>query len=534
MDAAAVADDAILELTFSAEVAAASVTSSTVKLSTADGDVSATLTVDGDKVRIAPRLRMAPKRQHTLSITTGVQDTQGRSLAVAGLRRFVSAGKNWATPEFVHPAECWEAELLNSGTLAISCRDGSVLLRNAQGVWQAPQTFTTVPVPGATPVPAATVPIRLDDDRIAVIDGFQKGEFVNEGAKQTRAIWSDAGGWTQPVAAPNHDHIDWNTYRVADHAVLGSRPPTSSEISQGLARAGQRMLQLVDTRTGNGASDLRQTDLTGNGALIRTYAGPACVTTTGNRVALMVTVLRPSGLPDEFRVNAYVFTPLGGWQPQVLIGAIVGGDVPAMALSCAGDAAFVRLQPSQATNGGSQCITRTLSGGNTWRTGPVCSTTNELVGSISRLGRTSPGRSGGLVFWNDFRSDPQGLAANTSSTRYAGIPRMFETRSANSEWVAVTGLPGYQPGSSSDFSLGTFDFEPQLGEYIGRFTGGPIGSRRAAMVSFSPLRGWSNPWSLPAIGGVTPLNALRIGFNATGRGVAIGVLEGQTYISEWR
>lgn len=88
--------DVEIEATFSKDVDEATVSNSTVTLS-GNGDVSLTLTVDGEVVTIVPDQELARGTEYTLSLTNGIVADDGGEFETV-TRTFTTAGQGIVTP----------------------------------------------------------------------------------------------------------------------------------------------------------------------------------------------------------------------------------------------------------------------------------------------------------------------------------------------------------------------------------------------------------------------------------------------------
>lgn len=514
---AGVADGDPLTLVFSAPVAAATVTSSSVTLRTDDGEVPLSASVDGNTVTLTPRWRLAPAVDHVLTIAASVSDTQGRPLPVAVQQRFTTGGKTWREPVFLHAGACRQIAMQDSGALLVGCTDGTVYGRTPGGAWRS-----TV-LPGQA------------DDLIPLGDGrvVATAYDATTAAMQAKALWNDVDGWTAPAAVSGWDRVLWRTYRAADRTAVVSRKLTPSEVGAGLGVTGQRLLERVDPDTGQPDGDPAYTEGRTGGLSFSAEVGPSCVTGQGHRVVLVSTMYYPSGQPIEYRMWAHVNRADRGWEVPQLLGTVSGNATSTlMRLQCGPDGAFVRT--SDWLQAG--CATHTLSGSATWRSGPACSFTNQLMRATGFGTAGRPGEAA-WAYWNDFRQDPAGVGGaegTTPTTYYAGSPRIYMSSPTQSAWVAVAGLPYFQTGAGWDASLGAFAKLPGADRFVGYYRGGPIAQTRHRIVEYDAARGWTNPWVPPLVAGVSGFLPMRIQFDGTGRGWMVGEFQGQSWVSEWR
>jgi hypothetical protein len=329
--------------------------------------------------------------------------------------------------------------------------------------------------------------------------------------------------------------VFWNTHQSSDSLIVATHRLTTAEINAGVGVSGQRMIELIDSRTGAGTGIATLSEgRTGGFFGAHTVGAPACTTGRGDRIVLMRTAFRAQGSDvDEHRVWAHVHAAGGTWRAAVLLGGLVGGNnTPDMRLACGADAAFVKWQ----NQGGDLCGTSTYSAtAQTWSGGPVCSTTNQLTRAIS-WGSAFAGNVGALVSWTDYRSDPKGVAAvegTTPLTYYAGVPRLFENVAGSARWVSVPGIPGYQSGSTHDAAVGGFMYIPGSNIYLGSIRSGLVGETKGGWITYSTVRGWSNVWSGQDASGFDGFQFGSATFNNNGRGASVGLRDGQTYVSFW-
>lgn len=92
-----------IRIKFSGPIDAASVWDNAATLNDADGPVPITLGVAGDELVLRPRRRLAPDRDQTVRVSSGISSTSGELLPHSWKVRFRTAGPAWKKPVYAQP-----------------------------------------------------------------------------------------------------------------------------------------------------------------------------------------------------------------------------------------------------------------------------------------------------------------------------------------------------------------------------------------------------------------------------------------------
>lgn len=525
--ATAVAGTSIIELQFSANVSAATVTPQSVQLSTRDGEVGATLLSSGRTVRVLPARRLAPNELHTLRLATTLTDTSGNPLHQTTQMRFTTGGASWQLAQFARTGDCITglggAALLDDGTLLLSCfssvaPDTSVQRRDPTGQWQA-----------ALPAPTTTIArptVRKISGQRAIASWFESGR-----TSRLARVYDTASGWGPLLAPPQPAgqppaFDDFDTFGI-DNLLVRTRAWQQSEAPVGTTVAGESVYELISATTGQVVAAVRS-ELGRVG-----HPGVGCQFPDGSRLYVFGTRQRlaaPGNLFD-WRLYATLHTIAGGWSTPVLLDAFTATDATTRPV-CADNGVARVFWNNQAAS-----ISRyiDLNGAQGWQTLQNLSSTNQLV-RASVVTSASGEDGSALISWSDFRLDPNGSVreGTVPETRYARVPRLVELAPSGASWVPLLGLPLYEPGTTHDTGVVHAAFNPATRRYVLIGSGGPTGTSRRFFTDYSRGEGWSTPWTPLSAAGVSGFQPERVLFNASGQGVALGLIQGQTYISEWR
>lgn len=507
-----------IDLQFSSDILLPSVTSYTVRLHTRDGDVPAVLQVGTRTIRIAPTQRLAPNEAHTVSLITPLADTQGNMLQATQLH-FTTAGPAWQAPQFARAGDCTTsgagAALLDDGTLLLSCfsstsGDTSIQRRDTAGQWQAALAAPTTTV--------ARPSVRQLAGDQALVTWIDSGRTSRLGR-----VYRTGSGWgaviAPPVPAAQVPAVDdFDTYGT-DQQLVRARPWLFVEA--GMPVVGERVYELVDATTGIATHAFRS-EVGRVGA-----AGSGCVFPNGNRLYVFGTRnMQPTGNLYDWRFYAAIHTA-GGWSTPVQLDNFTELAFTAQPVCAANGIARVFWANQAGTI--SRYADWTASQG--WAAAQSLSSTQQLVYASFPAARRGSDASA-VTFWSDFRVDPNGSTSD-GTTRYAHVPRLFQVSPGGSGWVPLLGLPRYTGGTTHDTRVLEMAHNPATGRYAVIAQGGVTGNTERFFTDYSTSGGWSTPWTPLTAQGVSFAPA-RVYFNASGQGVALGLVQGQTYLSEWR
>jgi hypothetical protein len=313
-----------------------------------------------------------------------------------------------------------------------------------------------------------------------------------------------------------------------DNLLMRSRLMLQSEAPPGVTlvpQLGEQMYELVSVTTGLTVASF------GTEIGRHSYGdGQSCQFPNGDRMHVHTTSGATVG---DVRLNATLYKIGSGWQPTVRIANLVTG----------GEFRPICVRNGVARVMGSSTFIDWIEASG-WQTAQ--NLFNQLRGSETMLAARGDDGSA-LIAWREYRLDPNGPITLTTTTypsnvttvqQYAITPRLSDIASSTSQWMPQLGLPLYEPVVTNDTVVENIAYNPATKRYVVTIvsggSSGVAGASKSYFADYSRTDGWSSPWTAPLIQGVQAFSQQTVLFNASGKGVALGYLNGQTYISEWR
>lgn len=527
-------DPIILE--FSAAVAPEGVTAQSVRVTNRFGDVTSTLQVTAKTIRITPARRLIPKESYRITLSTGIGDSNGNQLKQPAAILFTTLGPSWQEPEFALNNVCGgfsygrdDAVLLDDGTLLLSCQpvpglgSGPTLqIRNPAGQW-------VTPFSPPQPVFAGQPPIiqKLSGSKALAL--WTPANFLL-GPYSLALVFDTSTGWSAPLSplipqtysglGVSHDYKSLGT----DGLVLRTRRLLPTELTSAEQFISGRyppvMYELASITTGALVASFRsEVGFTG---------GPitSCRFPNGDR--LLVHESRANTDPVlnlfDIRVKASLYKVGVGWLPVVEIARFLGRSSRfSTSLVCTVNGA-ARLSWEDANIATKYADWSEALG---WQLPQGLS----VLGGSDRLEFAIGDDGSALMTWNDYRADPNGLITVTNLSvqpnteqRYTAINRLSDVGPGSSSWRQQLGFPLYGYVNSVAYN--------PLSKRFVTVTSAAGGSGGNYFSDYSRSEGWSSPWPVPLVQGADDFVPYKILFNASGKGLVIGRVNFQTYISE--